>query len=346
MRILKKIIVALIVMAVLVVILGVLLTWYISYKPNVQLDQPLTFYVNEGDEFEDVIDELCNQKAFKSENTIALCGVMNKRFKMYHHIETGCYELRPGMKNIEVVRMLYNGWQKPVRFVMNNLRLPEDFAAAAGRQLMIDSLDVMNFIEDDERMNSLGLTYQNLFEHVVENTYEIYWDIKVEDLMSRLVMESEKFWNDDRNAKAGRLGITPGQAVVIASIVDEESNYKPELPTIAGLYINRLRIGMLLQSCPTVKFAQRDFKKTRILDKDLAFDSPYNTYKYAGLPPGPIRLPLNTTIDAVLNADFTHNYIYMCADASFNGRHRFASTLAEHNRNAAEYHRALNKLKR
>jgi len=346
MNILNKIIVTLIVIAVVVVAFGIGATWYISYKPNVKLDETLTFYVNEDDEFEDVIDELCNQNAFINENTIVLCGVLNRHFKMYHNIETGCYELKPGMKNIEIVRMLYNGWQTPVRFVVNNMRLPEDFASYAGRQLMMDSLDVMEFIEDEECMDSLGLSYQNLFEHVVENTYEIYWDITVRELIERMVKESDKFWNDSRKAKAEKLGLTPSQVCIIASIVDEESHYKPELKTIAGLYINRFRRGMLLQSDPTVKFAQRDFMKTRILNKDLLCDSPYNTYKFAGLPPGPIRLPQSTTIDAVLDADLTHNYIYMCADPSFNGSHRFAVTLAEHNRNAADYHRALNKLNR
>ncbi len=346
MKIFKKILVILIVIAVIVVAGGIVGTWYVSYKPNVKLDKTLTFYVNSGDEFEDVIDFLCSQKAFKSENTIVLCGIFNKRFKMYHHIETGCYELKPGMRNIEVVRMLYNGWQSPIRFVVNNMRLPEDFAACASRQLMIDSLEVMDFIKDEQRMDSLGLTYQNLFENIIENTYEVYWNISVEELLMRMKMENEKFWSANRIAKAEQLGLTPSQVCIIASIVDEESHYKPELPIIAGLYINRLKIDMPLQSCPTVKFAQRDFMKTRVLDKDLLFDSPYNTYKYKGLPPGPIRLPLSSTIDAVLNADRTHNYIYMCADASFNGRHRFAVTLAEHNRNAADYHRALNKLSR
>lgn len=347
MKILKKILVILIVIAVIVIAGGMVGTWYISYKPNVKLDKTLTFYVYPDDEYEDVIDELCNQDAFKSQNTIMICGMLNKHFKMYNHIETGCYQLKPGMRNIEVVRMLYNGWQTPIRFVVNNMRLPEDFAASVGRQLMIDSLDMMNLIDDSTVLvENLGLSYENLFEHILENTYEVYWNISAEDLLKRLIMENDKFWNENRKAKAERLGLTPSQVCIIASIVDEESHYKPELPVIAGLYINRLRIGMPLQSCPTVKYAQRDFLKTRVLDKDLLFDSPYNTYKYKGLPPGPIRLPLTTTIDAVLNADMTHNYIYMCADASFNGRHRFAVTLAEHNRNAADYHRALNKLSR
>lgn len=349
MKIIKKMLVVLIVTAVMVVACGVVGTWYISYKPNVKLDQTLTFYVHPGDEYEDVIDELCSQNVFKSQNTIMLCGVLNKHFKMYNHIETGCYQLKPGMRNIEVVRMLYNGWQTPVRLVVNNMRLPEDFAASVGRQLMVDSLDVMNVIEDSLLLADslhLGISYQNLFEHIVENTYEVYWNISVGDLLKRLKIENDRFWNGSRKAKAEQLGLTPSQVCIIASIVDEESHYKPELPTIAGLYINRLRIDMPLQSCPTVKFAQRDFMKTRVLDKDLLFESPYNTYKYKGLPPGPIRLPLSSTIDAVLNADMTHNYIYMCADASFNGRHRFAVSLAEHNRNAADYHRALNKLSR
>lgn len=343
MKIFRKILVTLMIIALLVVGAGLGATWYISYKPNVRLDKSLTFYVYPGDEFEDVIDGLCNQKVFKSENTIMLCGMLNRHFKMYKNIETGCYQLNPGMKNIEVVRMLYHGWQTPVRLVVNNMRLPEDFAASVGRQLMIDSLDVMNVIEDSA---IYGITYQNLFENIVENSYEFYWNVSTDELFARLVQEKDKFWNSSRISMAEKLGLSPSQVCIIASIVDEESHYKPELSTIAGLYINRFKHGMLLQSDPTVKFAQRDFMKTRILNKDLACNSPYNTYKYPGLPPGPIRLPQSSTIDAVLNADVTHNYIYMCADPSFNGCHRFAVTLAEHNRNAAAYHSALNKLSR
>ena len=343
MKIFKKIVVTLIVIAVVVLSFAFGATWYVSYKSNVQLAEPLTFYVYPDDEFDDVIDRLCNKKAFINENTIILCGVLNKHFKMYNHIETGCYQLKPDMRNIDVVRMLYNGWQTPVRFVINNMRLPEDFASFAGRKLMMDSCDVMSLINDSSFKD---ITYENFFQHIVENTYEFYWDVTPKELISRLSAENDKFWNEERKAKANRLDLTPSQIVIIASIVDEESHYKPELSTIAGLYINRYRKGMLLQSDPTVKFALRDFMKTRIVNKDLTCDSPYNTYKYAGLPPGPIRLPLSSTIDAVLNADVTHNYTYMCADPSFNGSHRFTSSLAEHNQNAAAYHRALNKLKR
>jgi len=343
MKILRKIIVILIVIVVVVVAFGFGATWYVSYKSNVKLTEPLIFYVYPGDEFEDVVDELCKEKAFENENTIVLCGVLNKHFKMYNHIETGCYQLKPDMRNIDVVRMLYNGWQMPVRFVINNMRLPEDFASFAGRKLMMDSCDVISLISDSSFQ---GITYENFFEHIVENTYEFYWNVTPEELISRLAAENDKFWSEERKAKAKRLGLTPSQVVIIASIVDEESHYKPELSIIAGLYINRFRKGMLLQSDPTVKFALRDFMKTRILNKDLVCNSPYNTYKFAGLPPGPIRLPLSSTIDAVLNADVTHNYIYMCADPSFNGSHRFAVSLAEHNKNAAAYHAALNKLNR
>lgn len=341
MNVIEKTLVTLVVSVVVVAIFGLGVTWYISYKPNVIVDKTLSFYVYPNDEYEDVIDELCNQNVFANENTIMLCGMFNRHFKTYKHIETGCYLLKTGMRNIDVVRMLYNGWQTPIRFVVNNMRIPEDFAASVNRQLMLDSVAVMNFINDSDSY----VSYQNLFENVVENTYEVYWNISVEELFSRLKKENDEFWNDNRMFKAERLGLTPSQVCIIASIVDEESHYKPELSTIAGLYINRFRKGILLQSDPTVKFAQRDFLKTRIFNKDLTFDSPYNTYKYAGLPPGPIRLPLNSTIDAVLDADDTHNYIYMCADPSFNGSHRFATTLVEHNRNAAVYHAALNKIK-
>ena len=181
------------------------------------------------------------------------------------------------------------------------------------------------------------------FALVIRNTYEVWWTVSVENLMKRLKKENDAFWNaNDRRAKADKLGLTIPEVITLASIVEEETNYQPEKSRVAGLYLNRLRKGIRLQSDPTVKFAMKDFKLNRILYEHLKIDDPYNTYVYAGLPPGPIRLPSVATIDAVLNAE-KHNYIFMCAHPDFNGTHNFAVTLAEHNRNAAKYHVALRK---
>lgn len=329
--------------AVAIVLIVSGLVWHFVMRPNTNNESPYLFYVYQEDDFDDVVDRLDNEKMLKNSSSLVLFGDVSNR-KEVRKVVPGCYTLRPGMRNLDIARMVFLGWQTPVRLTFNSLRLPENFAATVSRQLMMDSLEVMRFVQDSAKMASLGMTYENMFTMIVPNTYEVWWNVSVDELMTRLVKERDDFWNkNDRLQKAEKLGLTPAEVATLASIVDEESHYGPELSTIAGLYLNRLRKGMLLQSDPTVKYALRDFAKTRILNEDLKADSPYNTYKYKGLPPGPIRLPNAGTIDAVLNAE-SHKYIYMCADPSFNGTHRFAVTLSEHTRNAAAYHAALSKL--
>lgn len=175
----------------------------------------------------------------------------------------------------------------------------------------------------------------------IPNTYEVYWDISIDGLLKRMKKEYDKFWNDSRKDKAAVIGLTPVEVSILASIVEEECTYTDEYPTVAGLYLNRIKRKQLLQADPTVKFAVGDFGLRRILNVHLETDSPYNTYKYEGLPPGPIRIPSIKGIDSVLNYA-KHDYLYMCAKEDFSGRHNFAKTLAEHNKNAANYRNALN----
>ncbi len=319
------------------------LVWWLMLKPNTNNESSYLFYVYPEDDFDDIVDRLDNEKMLGNSSSLVLFADVSNR-KNARQVVPGCYTLRPGMRNIDIARMVFLGWQTPVRLTFNSMRLSENFAAAVSRQLMVDSLEVVRFVKDSAKMAELGMTYENMFTMIVPNTYEVWWSVSVDELMARLVKERNEFWNkNNRLQKAEQLGLTPAEVATLASIVDEESHYGPELPRIAGLYLNRLKKGMLLQSDPTVKYALRDFGKTRILNEDLKVESPYNTYKYKGLPPGPIRLPNTGTIDAVLNAE-THKYIYMCADPSFNGTHRFAVTIGEHNRNAAAYHSALSKL--
>lgn len=256
-------------------------------------------------------------------------------------LPAGCYPVFPKMTYLQFIQRVQRGEQVPIRLTINYMRLPEQFASKVSKQLMMDSVEIMNFVTDKEKMAELGYAPEHLFALVIRNTYEVWWTVSVEKLMQRLKKENDVFWNaNDRRAKAERLGLTIPEVITLASIVEEETNYQPEKSRVAGLYLNRLRKGIRLQSDPTVKYALKDFKLNRILFEHLKVDDPYNTYKYAGLPPGPIRLPSVATIDAVLNAE-KHNYIYMCAHPDFNGTHNFAVTLAEHNRNAAKYHIAL-----
>ena len=258
-------------------------------------------------------------------------------------LPAGCYLVNSNITYLRFVQRIKRGEQVPVNLIINYMRIPEQFASKVSNQLMLDSAEIMDFVTDKERMAELGYAPEHLFALVIRNTYEVWWTISVKNLMKRLKKEHEIFWNTNgRREKAELLGLTIPEVITLASIVESETNYQPEKSRVAGLYLKRLRKGIRLQSDPTVKYALKDFKLNRILFEHLKEDDPYNTYKYVGLPPGPICLPSVATIDAVLNAE-KHNYIYMCAHPDFNGTHNFAVTIAEHNRNAAKYHVALRK---
>ena len=195
---------------------------------------------------------------------------------------------------------------------------------------------------DTTYISKLGYTKETLPALFIPNTYEVYWNMSNEDFMQRMVKEHKAFWNEKRLKQAEAIGLTPIEVATLASIVEEETANNAEKPMVAGLYINRLKKGMLLQADPTVKFSMQDFGLKRILYKHLEVDSPYNTYKYAGLPPGPIRIPSYQGLESVLNYT-KHNYLYMCAKEDFSGTHNFAVTSAQHEANARRYQQALNR---
>ncbi|MGL5317694.1 MAG: endolytic transglycosylase MltG [Bacteroidales bacterium] len=240
-----------------------------------------------------------------------------------------------------VFMQIKSGRQSPVNFIFNNLRTKEQFAARVADQLLIDSLSVITHLNDSAFVATLGFTPQTVPAMLIPNTYQLYWNTNTQMLLTKLNAEYKRFWNDSRREKASNIGLTPVEVATLASIVEEESVKRSEQPRIAGLYLNRLRLGMPLQADPTIKFAMGNFELRRILKGHLAFVSPYNTYLNAGLPPGPIRIPSIHAIDAVLNRE-KHNYIYMCAKEDFSGVHNFAASFEEHQRNAARYRRALN----
>ena len=300
-------------------------------------------FIYEGTKIEDLACNLYNEKIIKNEETFLLTA---KFLKLSNKImPCGSYTIDEGMSNYHIIRKIERKIQTPVRLSINNMRLPSQFAQKVSAQIMADSAEIMNFISDKEQMEELGYSPEELFSLVISNTYEVWWTTSVDDLMKKLKREHDNFWNEERLSKAQSLKLTPKEVAILASIVDEETNYKPEKSTIARVYLNRIDKGMKLESCPTVKYALKDFSITHVLYEHTATDNPYNTYKYAGLPPGPIRLPEIYTIDAVLNAE-KHNYIFMCTDSELNGRHKFAKTLSEHNRNAEKYYIALKKWKK
>lgn len=262
--------------------------------------------------------------------------------KRFSKPRTGCYTVEPEENMFTLVRRLANGGQSPIQLKVPEVRTVEDMVGRLAAQLMINADEIVGVLNDSEFMESLGYKKETLPCLFIPNTYEAYWNMSARGLVNRLHKEKKAFWNEDRTAKAQSIGMTPEEVVTLASIVESETSYGPEKATVAGLYKHRMEIEMPLQSDPTVIFAVGDFSIRRVLLEHLQMDSPYNTYRNLGLPPGPIRIPSIQGIDAVLNYD--HNsYVYMCAKEDFSGSHNFTSSYAEHLQNAARYQQALNR---
>ncbi len=264
-----------------------------------------------------------------------------------HEVTTYCkpghYVVKPGDTAAYVTRMLNNGWQTPVNLVLSGtLRKRGEIARKIAVQMMVDSAEVRNAMDDREFLKEFGFAPENVFALFVPDTYEMYWTASVKDIFSKQNEAYRAFWTEENKAKASKLGLTQMEVSVLASIVSGETHFVPEMPKIAGVYLNRLKRGMKLQADPTIAFCY-DYQVNRILRRMLNVDSPYNTYRYAGLPPAPIYVPTKNTLNAVLNPDYGGGNLYFCADPSFNGSHRFARTYQEHLKNARAFQRALNK---
>ncbi len=259
-------------------------------------------------------------------------------------VKAGRYRLIDGMSNIELVRMLRSGRQIPVKVIFNNIRLMPQLAGAVASSIEADSVDIARLLTDSVYLGGFKLTPRTIPALFIPNTYEFFWNTSASGFMDRMSKEHDRFWNDDRKEKARAIGLTPTQVSTLASIIEEETQMNREKSTMAGVYLNRLRLGMPLQADPTVKYAAGDFTIKRVLNKHKEIQSPYNTYMYQGLPPGPICIPSIASIDAVLNY-VKHDYLYFCAKDDLSGYHLFARTLEQHNRNAQAYQKALNQLK-
>ncbi|MEJ5316288.1 MAG: endolytic transglycosylase MltG [Tenuifilum sp.] len=317
-----------------------LLRLYFTFRaPNVAVPKETLIYIPTGSNYNDVLNILANNKVLKSIDRF-------KRVAQYYDYEKsvkpGCYAFKPGMSNSSMVKMLKYGHQKPVKVTFTGMRTWQQLAQRISSQIEADSVSLINLFTSDSVAFNRGFTPSTFMAMFIPNTYEFYWNTHALGFINRMYKEYNRFWNESRIHKADGIGLSPVEVAILASIVEEETNVKSEMPIIAGVYLNRLRKGIPLQADPTVKFAIGDFTIRRVLTRHLAVDSPFNTYKHRGLPPGPIRIPSVIAIDAVLNAQ-KHSYLYFCASPDFSGRHIFAQTLAEHNRNAAEYRRALNK---
>lgn len=259
-----------------------------------------------------------------------------------NHVRTGRYEVNTNIGAFRLLRHLKNRQQAPVRLTIPTVRTVERLASELSRQLMPDSTAWANALQSEAFCKALGYDTSTIMCVFIPNTYEVYWDVTPEKFLQKMKKESDAFWTSLRRQKAADAGLTPNEVIVVASIVEQETANNAEKPMIAGMYLNRYHKGMKLQADPTVKFATKQFQLRRISGSILFTDSPYNTYKYAGLPPGPICIPSMASIESVLNY-VQHDYLYMCAKEDFSGTHNFARTYAEHQKNAQKYTDALNK---
>ena len=270
---------------------------------------------------------------------------LHSRFYHFNYPQTGYYKLPARMGDQYVIRRLMLGQQTPIKLTFNNsIRTTAQLSRHLGKHLLLDSAEIDSRFNDASYLQQYNLSKEEGIALFLPNTYEVYWTISADKLFERMNREYHAFWNDNRLHKADSLHLNPVQIATLASIIESETNKKQEYPLIASLYLNRLRIGMHLQACPTVIYATGNFKLRRVLKQHLKIDSPYNTYKYAGLPPGPIRCAYASTMDAILNAPKT-DYLYMCANSDWSGTHIFSSTYAKHAAAARAYQKELNRRK-
>lgn len=263
-------------------------------------------------------------------------------WKRFRKAREGRYVFSGARTNNSVINKLRSGDQDPVRLTFNSTRTPEELAGRVAAQIAADSADLLAIFHDAERASSFGFNRESFRTMFIPNTYEFWWNTDADAFVERMADEYKRFWTEERKAAAKKIGLSQSEVGILASIVHAETAKRDEAPIVAGLYLNRLRIGMPLQADPTLIYALGDFSIRRVLDEHKEVDSPYNTYDHAGLPPGPINFPDITYLEAVLQpAD--HDYLYMCAKADFSGYHHFSKSFSQHLRYAREYQRMLSR---
>lgn len=317
------------------------LLYTIIFSPNVWVKKGETsIYISTGASYEMVLDTLYNKGIIIHRKNFEWLA----QHKSYPDlIKPGHYLIQDGLNNNELINQLRAGLQSPVDVTFNNVRNLEQLAGRISKQLETDSISLVKLLHDSAYISQMGFNQQTIPALFIPNTYEFYWNSDANDFVSRMFQEYRKFWNESRLAKAKKIELTPDEVSTLASIIDKETNKQDEKATIAGVYLNRLKAGWRLQADPTLVFAAGNFEIRRVLDVHKTIESPYNTYKYGGLPPGPITIPDPKTIDAVLNYE-DHRYYFFCAKDDLSGYHAFAETNKEHERNAYNYRRALDKL--
>ena len=329
------------VLLVLIAVAGILafLGNNIIYGEHVNRNgQDKIFYIDNSDNFDDVVSTLDSQKLIDSRSNFEL---VSRLMSYQKSVKPGRYKIQANSSYRSLISDLRSGNQDPVKLTINNVRTLDELAGKIARNVIIDSIEMLRFLESDTITNSYNITNDEKMTLFIPNTYQVYWNTSPKLLVDRLVKEHSKFWNEERSAKAKKLDLTTSEVYTLASIVDKESIQQDEKPRIAGVYLNRIEKGIPLQADPTVIFAVGDFTLRRVLNKHLEIDHPYNTYKNPGLPPGPIGMATISGIESVLDRE-EHDFLYFCAKPESNGEHAFAKTLSGHNRNAAIYRSWLN----
>jgi UPF0755 protein len=317
---------------------------YMGWKffgPTISTPHGEFFYIKTGENFKGVKDSLVSQRYLSGTTWFNMLakwiGYDQKKVK------AGRYKVTKGMSLFHLIRMLKNGRQTPVNLVITKFRTKEDFARKAGSMFECDSLQLINFMNEPDLLKQYGVDSNTVMTMVIPDTYTYFWNTTPEKIFVKIYEEHQRFWTEDKKKKAEEHGLTTAQVYILASIIEEETNSKTDKPLITSVYLNRLSKGMPLQADPTIKFAMKDFGLKRIYQKYLGIESPYNTYKNKGLPPGPICTPSRGTIDAVLESPQT-NYLYFVAKSDLSGTHVFTENYNEHMKYAREYQKVLNKL--
>ena len=320
-------------------LVGVYCGWQV-FGPTISAPVDKFFYIKTGSSYNNVITSL------KTQNIITGKFFFNKianQLKYTDNIKPGKYEIKNNSSLLSLIRMLNSGFQSPVKLVINKLRTKEDLASKVGHNFECDSTEVIRFLTNNDSLDNYKLDTNTVMTVIIPNTYSLKWNTTFKKLFLRLKSEQEKFWTDERLKKAYAKNLTTAQVYTMASIVEEETNKAEDKLLIASVYRNRIAQGQKLEADPTVKYAMRNFGLKRILRGHLQYQSPYNTYRNLGLPPGPICTPSTKTIDAVLNSPQT-NYIFFVAKPDFKGYSNFASTYAQHLVFAKAYQKALDSL--
>ncbi len=329
-----------------IILVSGILVYFYFYRPifgsNVNLSdgqEKAEFFVRTGMTYDEVGKKLMEENIIVNVRSFhRVAEYMNYP----RHVYPGRYIIEDGMDNRKLVRLLRSGKQTPVPFTFVKFRTVEDLARHASERLEFSEHDLLAVLQNESFLNRLAkLKPETVLAIFIPNTYEMYWNISPEDFVKRMYKEYRAFWNDERNEQREQWNLTRMEIMTLASIVEEETNKIEEKPTVAGVYLNRVRKNWKLEADPTLKFAAGDFSLRRILNVHLEIDSPYNTYMYEGIPPGPICTPSIPSIEAILNGE-RHDYMYMCAKADGSGYHHFSETLQEHLAYARDYHRLLN----